>query len=587
MDHLSIIPDSTSRNEDQREYGFFIEKGKYFTMEYKKEDSVKKEISNFVMESLFHLVNGTNNSKRIIKIQRNTGEICIVEVYSAEMKPDTFETILKSKRCTFLGSTYHLKKIFSRLMDTEIEAIVLSLLGWNHEHEVYVFADSVYFQSEILKINQIGIIETNGKRFYLPAFGLANNTNEDYETEKLYLFKPGTLNFSDWSKLFYDCFGVNGAVGILFLILAVFSDIVFSNVRFMPFLFLFGDFGTGKTSFVERLLSVFGSDIIGTSLNNATSIALSRLASSRVNSLFYFKEYTEETDEKTQDFILSAYDRAGRTTGIKSNDSKTKTFPVRSALIFDGNNLPSQKSAVLSRMILLNFEDSSFTPEQVGSYNRLKVAAGEGLGNVLLEILSKREVFEKGFKSAFSENASDLKSLYPGKYPERMINHIALLMAPAKILWTTLKFPFDFIDTLKSIIQNADNQNELLKRSGAISVFWESFSNMLKKGFVIKFDGYNINVANFNIKEQNNVIQIKYPGLYSIYVRYCRDNNIKSLEMNSLKLILISNSNKSFVPAHQRGRSVTYTDKNFGSCYQFIYNPTENGFTISDVEINL
>lgn len=593
MDYKSKIPDSENPNQDYSDYGFFVREGKYFVYEHsanKKGPPPEKELSNFVMESLFHLVNGTNNSKRIIKIQRNTGEIKMIEVFSSEMKPDTFETILKSKRCTFLGSAYHLKLVFARLMDTEIEAIILNVLGWNLEHQVYVFADAVFSKSEVLKINEIGIIEGFEKRFYLPAFGLANDTNEDYETEKLYRFKPGEIGFMEWSELFFQSFGTNGAIGILFLILSVFRDVVFNQVRFFPFLFLFGDFGTGKTSFVERLLSLFGADIIGTPLNNATSIALSRLASTRINGLFYFKEYTNETDEKAQDFILTAYDGAGRTTGVKSNDNRTKSFPVRSGLIFDGNHLPTQKTAILSRMILLDFQESSFDEAKTFAYDKLKAAAANGLGRVLIEILEHRELFEAKFKEAFTENVKDLKAIHKDTFPERTLNHIALLMAPAKILWSQLSFPFEFLDVLNSITENATNQNNLLKQSGAISIFWESFSNSYKKGLITKFYGYNSKTSHFNIKEtdiSNGIIQIKLGNLYPFYVRYCRDNNMQFLDQNSLRMLLTSKSNKEFLPGFQKGRGATYTDKGFGTCYQFAYTKSEDSIYISDIEINL
>jgi len=590
MDHLEKIPDSESQHDDHKQFGFFIQNGKYFVYEARKGKNEEIELSNFVMQSLFHLVNGTNNSKRIIKIQRNSGETSIIEVFSSDMKPETFETILKSKRCTFFGSAYQLKIVFARLMDNEIEAIILSVLGWNHEHQVYVFADAVFSKNEILKINEIGIIEDNSKRFYLPAFGLANDTNEDFESEKLYSYNPGEIGFTEWAELFYQSFGTNGAIGILFLILSVFRDVVFNQVRFFPFLFLFGDFGTGKTSFVERLLSLFGSDIIGTPLNNATSIALSRLASTRVNGLFYFKEYTSETDEKAQDFILTAYDGAGRTTGVKSNDNRTKSFPVRSGLIFDGNHLPTQKTAILSRMILLNFEESMFNDSQKAAYDKLKIAAANGLGKVLIEILSKRQIFEERFKTAFSENVNDLKEGYKNVFPERALNHIALLVSPAKILWNDLAFPFDFKGVLLAIVDNAENQNNLLKKSGAVSIFWESFSNSLKKGLIVRFDGFNSKIAQFNIKETDNnsgIIQIKLPNLYPIYVRYCRDNNIQFIDQNSLKMLLTSKSNKEFLNNPQKGRGAAYTDKNFGSCYQFAYTKIDDSIYISNVEINL
>lgn len=592
MDHLSKIPDSVDKNEDFRLYGFFKKGGEYYASEDRRGKNNEVKLSNFVMESLFNLDNGTNNSKRIIKIQRNTGEISIIEVFSSETKLDTFETILKSKRCSFLGTANQLKTIFMRLMDVEAEAIILNVLGWNNEYQVYVFADAVFRNKEILKVNEIGIIEADEKRFYLPAFGLANSNNEDFETEKLYAFQPGETNFAEWSSLFFLSFGTNGAIGIMFLILSVFRDIVFNQVRFFPFLFLFGDFGTGKTSFVERLLSLFGRDIIGTPLNNATSIALSRLASTRINGLFYFKEYTSETDEKAQDFILTAYDGAGRTTGIKSNDNKTKSFPVRSGLIFDGNHLPTQKTAILSRMILLNFEESSFTEDQKKAYDKLKSAASKGLGKVLTEVLGMRELFEKEFKEAFTTNVSELKDKYKNTFPERTLNHIALLMTPAKILWNSLAFPFDFKGVLFSIIENAENQNKLLKQSGAISIFWEAFANNYKKGLIIKFDGMNAKNAHFNIKENKNdetggIIQIKLQNLFPFYTRYCKENNIQFLDQNSLRMLLTSKSNKDFIHGHQANRGATYTDKNFGSCYQFYYSKTGDSIFIAEIEISL
>ncbi len=590
MNYLSKIPDSLNEYEAQRDCGFFIKKGKYYITEYRKEDSVTKELSNFVMQIEFHLVNGTNNSKRIIKIQRNTGEVSIIEVYSSEMKPDSFETILKSKRCTFLGSAYQLKIIFSQLMDHEKEAIILSTLGWNHEHAIYVFADSIYSANKVMKVNDIGIIQDNDKRYYLPAFGIANDTSEDFEVERRYSFRAGKIDFAQWSTLVMHSFGPHGAIGILFLILAVFRDIVFKEVRFFPFLFLFGEWGTGKTSYVEMFLSLFGSDTTGTPLNNSTSVALSRIVSTRVNSLFYFKEYTSETDEKAQDFILTAYDGAGRTTGIKSTDNKTRCYPVRSALIFDGNQLPTQKAAVLSRMMLMNFEESKYTSQQREAFNKLKAEAESGLGSLLLEILANRSAFEKDFRQGYNEYISELKSMKQFSFSERTLNHIALLMTPAKILWNHLSFPFELLDVWNLILENAEYQQNLIKQSGTISVFWEAFSNCFKKGLIVCFDGLNAKFAHFNIKPQDateGIIQIKLPGIYPNYVRYCRENNITFLDQNSLRMILTSKANREFISGTQKGRGAAYTDKYFGTCYQFSFKKIENSIFISEIEINM
>jgi len=582
-----------------KENGFYIEKGRYYAIEKVRGTDIKVELSNFTMKSIFHLLNGTNNTMRILFIQRGSGEKHFIEVYSNEMKPETFETILKSKRCTFYGNAYQLKKIFAQTMDDEIEAEIIHYLGWNAEFRIYVFADSVFSSdNKLLSVNQIGIIEDQKNKYYLPSCSFANINNEAYNPERLYKFLPGNTDFKTWSDLFYQAFGENAVIGILYTILSIYRDVVFSQVGFFPFLFLFGDFGTGKTSYTENLLSLFGRDTIGTPLNNATTVALSRLVSSRSNSIFYFKEYTNETDESAEDFILTAYDGAGRTTGIKSNDNKTKTFPVRSALIFDGNHLPSQKSAILSRMVLLNFQSSTFTNEQKTAYSRLKELEETGFGNVLLEILKLRPIIEAGFVIKYRDVSRKIKDSSI-KLPERSINHTSLLYAIYELLEKNICFPFSTDVAKKIIINNAENLNSLLKESSAVHVFWESFSFHLKKSNITQYseNGFNNtatnsnkNVAHFRIKNEPDelkILQIKLQSYYPLYVKYCKDNSIKFLDQNSIKMILTSKSNDSFIPGQQAGRGSAYTDKKFGSCHQFRLKITDTGVEINEVELFL
>ena len=588
----TVICDSEDFDKDYKEYGFYIFDGRYRTMEKTaKGAEVTIDLSNFTMKSMFHLDNGSNNTYRIIFIQRQTGQKHFVEVYSSEMKSESFETILKSKRCTFFGNSYQLKRVFARLMDEETGAKILDYLGWNHEHRIYVFADSIFnSKNELITADQLGIITDEKENYYLPAYGFINVNNEDFKSDRLYKFESGNADFKTWSLLFYQAFGSNAVIGMLYTILALYRDVIFAQVGFFPFLFLFGDFGTGKTSYTEKLLSLFGRDTIGTPLNNATIVALSRLVSSRCNSLFYFKEYTNETDSNAEDFILTAYDGAGRTTGVKTNDNKTKSFPVRSALIFDGNHLPSQKSAILSRMILLNFETSTFTDEQTAAFKKLKDFTDIGLGNVLIELLKLRPLFEESF--VFKYRAVTRKIKESGlNLPERSINHTALLYSAYELIEKEVSFPFSMEVATKVIVENAENLNNLLTESSAISVFWQSFSFGLTRAQISGFDETAIgsrNTSQFNLKyDPDPLLQIRLPLFYPFYVKYCKDNNIRFLDANSIRMILTSKSNTSFIPSHQKGRNQSYTDKKFGSCYQFRANKTDTGIEINGVEINI
>jgi len=498
------IPDSKDEDEAFSEFGYAIIDGKYYTRRTikagKKEEHIKEDVSNFVMKFLYNITNGTNNSTRLIYLQRKPRkngedhEKKLIEVRSNEVKPEAFETILKSYGCTFLGNAYTLKKIFAYLMDDEDSAVIISLLGWNSEHQIYAFADSVFTQDgQLLKVDPMGIIKHESKAYYLPAYGLANMTNEDYLNDKSYKFRTGKIGFETWASLFYHASGKNAIAGTLYAIMAMFRDLIFDQLKFFPFFYLFGEKGTGKTSYIQPLLTLIGSDATGTPLNNATVVALSRIVSSRCNSLFYLKEYTTETDHLAEDFILSGYDGAGRETGVKSNDTKTKKFPIRSGIIFDGNALP-RKSNILSRMILLTFERTTFSDQQKQAFEQLRIQSQYGFGNVLLEILSMRPDVEQTLKDEFAKSkAKILQAIRVNERyqqmrnaDERILQHTSLLFTIYRISKQKLVFPFTENDVLDAIMDIGGSMMEKLRNTDSVTVFWESLAFNINKGQVFE-----------------------------------------------------------------------------------------------------
>jgi len=604
MRYLDNIDDSLEPEEENKIYGFYRDGSKYFTAERPRNKNaevefknfVKNELSNFVGKSLFHLVNGTNNTCRIIKIQRHTGEIEIVEVQSSELKLDSFETILKSKQCTFYGNSIQLKKIIAQWMDDEAKAQTIETLGWSQQHKVYAFSNAVFTEGNVLaKTDELGIAEDpidKRKKYYLPAYSAANLNNSDFEGERKFKFLEGEIDFETWARLYYKAFEANGGIAILFLILSVFWDIVFSQVGFFPFLFLFGAYGTGKTTLVEFLLRVFGDDYKGIPLNNTTQVAFSRTIASRNNSIFYLKEYTNETDQSNQDLFLTGYDGSGRATGIKSNDNRTKVSMVKSALILDGNELPTQKTAVLSRMILLNFEKNTFSEEQAKAHSKLSDVKDNGFGKVLLEIFSHRKYFEENFKEIFDENIMELRKLVPKDFAERTIKHVALILTPAKMLAEKLQFPFSFNEITNAVVDNAIDQNQLLKETDEITTFWTAFSWGVTSGHLVEFKSElnNKKQAAYNIKSKEHdycILQIKLANFFPTYVRYCKNNDQRHLDQNSLKKLITSDAYKPFIKGNQKNRSAAIVDFNFGSCYQYKLKIENNSFSIDEVEVNL
>jgi len=606
MQNDKKISDSEEPKIDYDLFGFYVFGSRYFTYRIQnikgKTNYLETELSNFVGQSLFHLVNGTNNSKRIIEIQRNTGQTYLIEVQSSEMKPESFEVILKSKQCTFYGGAYELKRIFAYWMDNEQQAEIISVLGWNYTNQFYSFSNGV-FDTESCKWNQVdevGIVKVNDKKFFIPAFSQSHINDPDYENERKFKYIPGQIGFTKWAELYYKAYGANGAIAIQYLILSLFWDIVFNQVGFFPFLFLFGAFGTGKTSLTESLLRVFGLDFIGTPINNASQVGLSRTIAGRNNTIYYLKEYTQDSDNSVQDLFLTAYDGSGRTTGIKSNDNRTQVAAVKSALMIDGNGLPTQKSAILSRMILLYFQSNQFTKEQREAHKLLQIEQENGLGKVIIDILQLRKDFTHDFKATFEKNIQDLRASDKIDFAERTIKHVALILTPATLLFKKLQMPFTFIELIHEVVNNAIEQTKLLKQTDELTIFWEAFSYNVTKGFLIEFkqeldNGKNAHFRLFFGKyyeiDPAAILQLKLNMIYTDYVRYCKNNNQRFLDSGSLRKLLTSESYKPFIKSSQSRKGDTVIVKNFGSCYQFFLEKQESDegviYSINDIDIKM
>jgi hypothetical protein len=63
---------------------------------------------------------------------------------------------------------------------------------------------------------------------------------------------------------------------------------------------------------------------------------------------------------------------------------------------------------------------------------------------------------------------------------------VALLLTPAKLLIKKLKFPFSFNEITNAVVDNAIEQNRLLKQTDEITVFWTAFAWGVKNGNLVQ-----------------------------------------------------------------------------------------------------
>ena len=572
-----IERNSKDPDKDFKDYEFYINNGCYYTKIMVAKQLKAKRISNFIMQSLYNLDNGTNNTKRIIKLQNRNKTINLIEVRSSETKADSFETILKSKQCTFKGNTYELKSIFEYLMDNEQYAKEITTLGFQPETEVYSFSDAIINdKNEVKKVNELGVIHDKENTYYLPAFSPANIKDDLYENERKFAYREGNINFKTWADLFYKAYGINGSIGTMYAILSLFRDIVFKELSFFPFLFLFGDYGVGKTQFTSAIIKMLG-NFEGTDINTTTDTGLSRTVSQRINSLFYFKEFSNFTDKKIYNFVLTAYDGVGKTMGQKTVGNQTKNLLTRSGIIFDGNYLPIHKSAVYSRFIVLNFEKQDFSESETKAWKTLSNHSKNGFSGVAREILMCRESLKNNLSEKLTENLQKInENSEINGLPARIKTHLALIVIPFQLLHDKLSFPFSLKELQLKIIEYAKEQMEVLNEIKDITIFWQAMDFAKNTSFKL--------LENNHYLKEYGFIYIKYISVIPFYIEYCKNNNYNISDKESLRSLLTSPANKSFVPGATRKM---VTKRPLGDCYKFRYKELDTTIKIDNVEITI
>ncbi|WP_321514953.1 hypothetical protein [Marinifilum fragile] len=568
---------------------FYIKNGCYYTRVTLRGKTIEKVLSNFTMEILYHISDDSNDSKRLIKFQRKSGEIAIHELSSSQLDINLFKKTVRSfkgKGLLFSGNLDDLQNITRVLFDNENEAEEITTFGQQINMEAYAFSNCIINQSgEIYKFNDAGIARINEECFYSAPVAQLNSKTSKYKNEKEFALEIGLINVEEFIDLLYQAYGAHGVIGFSFVTSALFRDIIFKRLRLFPWLFLFGDQGDGKSTFASFLMSLFGNELGGHSLFNSTSKALSRLASQRRNALLYLKEYSNDIERATLDFFTVGYDGELYTMAQKSVDNKTLSLEILSAAIVDGNELPSKERAQLARMIVLFFGKSRFTNESTDAYNKLEEARRQGLGQIIMSLYGYRSMFKNNYKITYDSIFNELKNKTEelNDFDDRQVRHIAFLLCPFKLLEDQINLPISYESLQESIIESFMEQVELIKDISDINIFWASLAHKRASSYKEVLRGLV-----YYIDEDKEILYLKLKEAIPYYNEYVNRNNLQRKDFATLKSLLTGKGNKCFVRSKQGSRpGVAYTHAKLGSCYQFKFKKGNYGIIMNKHEYKL
>lgn len=491
----------------------YIEGNCYYWKDKKEGNEYEYAISNFIIHPKY-LLKHNKNAKRIIRIVNEDLDESIIAMPVKSMVSLTELATIVEGRGNFVPdwNRKQFTNIKKDLYSNEQHAEEIDLLGYQLGTNSYAFANGIYDGEQFHYVDEYGVVTPNDTTFYIPALSKINeDAGAEYINEKKFIYKDTKTTFEDWNKLIMTVYQNNGMVSIAFIIAAVFRDIIFNQTNFFPMLYLFGKPQSGKSTLRNSMQFLFGEPQKEISLEGASSPkGFSRKLGQFKNALISFEEYKNNINKKLIGMLKNTYDGIGYERAQMTNDNKTHSSPVHSAVIIAGQEMPTQENALFTRVILLEFVRQNF--DNAKEFERLKTIQEEGLGNVLLEILSYRKLIVGKFKHTYLSIYQKIKYDYDLKgISDRSIKNVACILAPIKILSDSLKFAFTYQDLFEVFKVKMKEQYEIMARTNEVNQFFLIFD-------LLKNDPRIETIHLYTIIE--NILYIRYSDFYAKYREY-------------------------------------------------------------------
>lgn len=465
-----------------------------------------KMIANFTTKCLYFEYEQETKTERYFmrffakqnKMQKRP-EIFDIEVTGEQLTVNSsFKILCKKMRfLNWTGTSQDLDFLYSQITYNLILTVqVQRFLGYNPEYGAYIFNDIAILQNKIYQKNKDGFFEMDFKN---PKNNLVTKINLKSELENP-LFIPGNnnLNLNLWVDDFFSVYGHKGLATLSFFVGSLFANqIRKSKFGAFPFLEVYGENNSGKTSLVNFIWKLFGlANYEGFSAQTATRAGFIRKVSQVSNIPTVIIEsdglnFQQNSGSKINLPDLRELYNGGSlgVRGVKTSGNETYEPDFLSSLLFtqnmqiDGEGMPMR--AIKSRLISIEKNADDHTKENALKDQKLKMLTPEAVGGFFIEML-KNESYILEFIDKHTE--INKKFFYEaGLSNERVIfNHSILYTIATFILMFFNKKTAQLYsnpDKLQSffIALAQKKQLDLQGNSQLAAWFWETYDFLQNK----------------------------------------------------------------------------------------------------------
>lgn len=533
-------------DDNSRFYNPVSRMGNAYTV--KDKEGYPDSISDFAIDLHYVIYVNAEDTRRIATLTNIQNQVRFTElrkeIFTSSQK---FEEKIASWSCfNWFGTKKQLSyvKALCEYQEGVIEASMMTGLGWQEEEKVYSWANGVVKDGIFYEVNEYGIATPDGKSYCLPAFSQIRTFSEAYSEDRWMEYKPqgeSKLTFDGWRDRMYEVFNTerdqNGTIAIMYGIFSLFSDIVFTDTKTSPLLFLTGIHRSGKNTLGEALMHMWGIPARPVHIKNITGTAANRMSAHIHNAIVWLDEWKNDVDKWRQEFVKSSYDRTGRTIAKFTNDDQIKRVKFNSPFMISGQDIPgfgASDPAIFSRGIALFFRKTAHTKEDVARLDELMGQLKRGMTHITASLLRHRKLIIEKFKDRFTKVRDALMDAGGGGMDARLVQNYTCILTPALILSDAgiidLGKTEEFL--IKICAEKIRHQNDMLAQNDELAMFWATIDTL----FHMQDHNGNDSIRDkHEIRIEADRIYLRLDKIHERYARFCQKNNRPSLDRNTLK----------------------------------------------------
>lgn len=510
---------------DMERYGFWEFKGSYWSM--KKDDSY--EVSNFTIKILYHVKTGNNEAYRILEIKNKHGYKAVVNMNTDDfVSVDAFRKIVeRNGNFLFRGDGADLFKIKEKLLREERTTELVNVLGYNKKPNFYSFANGIIDCAKLEEgvkafktVDEYGIVNHNEVNYFIPALSkMFADKEELFSNDKKFRMIFTKTKFEEWSEKHYSVYGEKSALGQVFYISSVFRDVIFKSLggRF-PLLFLYGQKGSGKGTFAQSIMKLFGEGQDQLMLSGASTVkAFMRKFAQFSNSIVWLDEYKNNLNKFFIESLKNIFDGIGYERAKVDSTFNTETTPIRCACLLSGQEMPTIEPALFSRTILISFKQTSFSEGDKVKFKELEAIETEGISCLTLEILKYRNLFDTQFKELFENEYKDLsKTINNPNIDDRLLITYSAMIAVCSLISTVIKLPFKVEDFKRFMRTNLSEQFQILNGTDDVSKFWNVIEVLFGRGLLKEGNEFEF---------KDGLLLLNFNQVHALYEQELRSRN--------------------------------------------------------------